>query len=144
MPSPPAAPIDRDMRIMVVDDEEDILAVTEMALNQWGYHNVDIFSDSFRALEQFKSNAFANEPHYFLVITDIRMPKMDGMKFALELLKVRKDVKIVFMSAFEANKNDRLKAVVLLTESNVEQKYLEKPFPLSQLCKIVKECVTTS
>src|ERR1044072_8730566 len=118
-----------DIIIMIVDDDEDILAITEMALNQWGYHNVDIFSDPDRALEQFQSNAIGGKDDlYKLVVTDVRMPNMDGMSLALELLKIRKDEMIVFMSAFEMDK-DTLTVPMQFPRSLAERKYLQKPFP---------------
>ena len=125
---------------MVVDDDVDILATTEMALNQWGYHNVDIFSNPLRALEQFLSNTAAGTDLYNLVVTDVWMPVMDGMNLALELLKIRKDIRIVFMSAFEIDR-DMLTAPVPPSESLPERKYLQKPFPLNQLCMVIKESI---
>lgn len=125
-------------RIMVVDDDEDILAVIEMSLNQWGYNNVDIFSDPLRALEHLKTNAGTKKEDYALVVTDIRMPKIDGLQFAMELLKIKPHVKILFMSAFEINKE-----IIIQEGLTVSAKdYLRKPFALAQLCKVVKEATS--
>lgn len=123
---------------MVVDDDEDILVVIEMSLNQWGYSNVDIFSDPLRALDHLRMNAAAKKEDYALVVTDIRMPKMNGLQFAIELLKIEPDLKILFMSAFEINKEITTREGLTVNAKD----YLRKPFALAQLCKVVREATT--
>jgi DNA-binding response OmpR family regulator len=123
---------------MVVDDDEDILAVIEMSLNQWGYNNVDIFSDPLRALDHLRMNVAAKKEDYALVVTDIRMPKMNGLQFAIESLKIEPDLKILFMSAFEINKQMTTQEGLTVNAKD----YLRKPFALAQLCKVVREATT--
>ena len=130
-----------NVRIMVVDDDEDILLTTEESLNECGYHNVDIFSDPIKALEQFRSitgaEATQSENRYAIIITDICMPKMDGLKFANEVFKIKADVRIIFMTAFDI----REEAMSKWQESSPvkDYRYLEKPFGLKQLCDKVDE-----
>jgi DNA-binding response OmpR family regulator len=123
---------------MVVDDDEDILAVIEMSLNQWGYNNVDIFSDPLRALDHLRMNVAAKKEDYALVVTDVRMPKMNGLRFAIESLKIEPDLKILFMSAFEINKQMTTQEGLTVNAKD----YLRKPFALAQLCKVVREATT--
>jgi DNA-binding response OmpR family regulator len=123
---------------MVVDDDEDILAVIEMSLNQWGYNNVDIFSDPLRALDHLRMNVAAKKEDYALVVTDVRMPKMNGLQFAIESLKIEPDLKILFMSAFEINKQMTTQEGLTVNAKD----YLRKPFALAQLCKVVREATT--
>lgn len=129
-----------NLGIMVVDDDTDILSTIEVLLNECGYHNVDIFSDPIKALEQFRSITAAEAPQsenrYAIILTDIRMPKMDGLQFANEVIKIKADVKIIFMTAFDIRE-----AMSKWLESSPvkDYRYLEKPFELRQLCNKVKE-----
>jgi CheY-like chemotaxis protein len=58
-------------RVLVVDDEEDILAITKKSLERYG-HTAHTFSSSLDALEHLRKNPMS----YDLVITDVRMPGM--------------------------------------------------------------------
>jgi DNA-binding NtrC family response regulator len=81
-------------RIMLVDDEEDILFVCSAALSKF---KVDSFSNPEQALEFFRHNS--ND--YDLVLTDVRMPNLSGFELAKGIRDIRPDITILFMSAFE-------------------------------------------
>src|SRR2546428_11176177 len=70
--------------IMVVDDAEDILLMIKIGLEEKNF-NVDTFSSAKSAVRAFERNA---PDYYKLVLTDIRMPNMNG--FALLSLSERK------------------------------------------------------
>jgi len=62
-------------RIMIVDDESDILSVIKRGLESKNDFMVDTFSKADDAIENFQNRP----PNYYdLVITDIRMPKVNG------------------------------------------------------------------
>lgn len=85
--------------ILILDDEADIVAVFKKSLELAGY-SVFGFTNPLLALEHFK----ANSANYALIITDIRMPAMNGIEFVKEIKKLDdrgRDVKIIVMSAFE-------------------------------------------
>jgi DNA-binding response OmpR family regulator len=60
-------------RVMVVDDEPDVISVLEIVLEENGFE-VDSFKDPIAALSNFKPNS------YGLALLDIRMPKMNGFE----------------------------------------------------------------
>ncbi len=78
---------------MLVDDEPDITSLFKMGLETKGFQ-VDVFNDPTQALLNFRPN------HYDLVISDIKMPKMNGLELAFEIKKLSADQKIVFLTAF--------------------------------------------
>ena len=66
--------------LSVVDDELDIMALFKDALSQMEDTNVCGFTDSTLALEHFK----LNQSNYCLILSDFRMPNIDGMDMAKE------------------------------------------------------------
>ena len=87
--------------IAIVDDEPDILKLFQDFLSKIKGISIFTFTDPLMALEHVRMNK--NE--YVLVISDLRMPNLDG----LELVKVIKDlnplVRTILMTAF-ATKDD--------------------------------------
>ncbi len=107
------------LRIAVVDDEKMLLNVFSSLMRQFHYH-ADFFSNPVKALESI----LASPGRYGLVISDIRMPEMDGITFAKKIRYVLPDMPIMFMTG-EVTDEVRAEATSL---GNVE--FLEKPFPL--------------
>ena len=86
-------------RIMVVDDTDDILITIKYALEEKNV-KVDTFSSAESALETFERHP---PDYYDLVLTDIRLPKMNGFALYLYLKEKNPSMKILFMTAFEIN-----------------------------------------
>ena len=83
--------------ILLIDDEHDDLFVLEKFLTREGF-GVKSFSNSREALEHFSRT---NPSFYDLVISDIRMPEINGLELYLSLKAIKNDVKILFASAIE-------------------------------------------
>jgi DNA-binding response OmpR family regulator len=79
-------------RIMVVDDEDDIILELRAVLEGNGF-KVDSFNDALLALENFKADL------YDLLILDIKMPKMNGFELYKQIKKVDNKVKTMFLTA---------------------------------------------
>jgi len=118
---------------MAVDDEPDILRVVELSLLKWGY-TVDTFADPVAALEHFKDNA----SQYSLIITDIRMPDMSGPELAKRAEKIRPDIKVLVMTAYEVDSELRMAL------PSINQGLLQKPFHISDVCVAVKKHLTAA
>ncbi len=83
-------------RVMVVDDERDVLASVAAALEQSGYR-VQAFQSGEKALEAY----FAAGPDPFaLVLTDVLMPELGGVELVRRLLKRDQSARVLFMSGF--------------------------------------------
>ena len=113
--------------ILVVDDELDIVVIFRQALSRHGY-TVFGFTDPALALEHFKANA----KDYVLIISDVRMPQMNGFEFAANIRTIKPDAKIVLMSAFEVTDLEFLKSPI--DKSN----FLRKPVDIRTLVQKVK------
>ncbi|MEW6604464.1 MAG: response regulator [Thermoproteota archaeon] len=116
-------------KIMIVDDELDILHVVRKYLEKWGF-KVDTFSDPSVAFQRFKQDPNA----YSLCLLDIRMPGMSGITLAAMILKIKPDIKIIIMTAFEMVAEDLRPSLPAIKGTDI----IQKPFNLVQICTAVK------
>jgi len=79
--------------ILVVDDEEKMQHLLSIMLIRQGY-SVDRAGDGAKALEMIKANP------YDMVISDIRMPNMDGMELLNAIKELNIPCPVVFITAF--------------------------------------------
>lgn len=100
--------------ILVVDDEEDILATLKDILEEEGY-KVDTEVNPKDALEKIRNN------DYDLVISDIKMPKMTGEQLLEEVRKFNSIVSFIILTAYGTIES----AVKCVKNGAVE--YLSKP-----------------
>jgi CheY-like chemotaxis protein len=127
--------------IVIIDDDMDILAGMKELLVTCGFSKIETFNDPIEALERFRAAYYHNnnnekggDQHNILVLTDIRMPRMDGLLLAKELRNINPDVKILPMTAYQldAEMKDHLSEV---TTENL----LQKPFGVEELCVAVRK-----
>ena len=118
------------MLIQVVDDEFDILIVIKMYLQRVGL-NVFGFTDPNLALEHFRINC----KDYILVVSDIRMPGMNGFEFVRKVREISPAIKVLLMSAFEANSTE---LSIGLGGAKIEG-FIQKPISLRKLSSIVQK-----
>ncbi|MFL6382344.1 MAG: response regulator [Nitrososphaeraceae archaeon] len=115
--------------ILVVDDERDIANQIKRSLESVDGFKACTFTDPFAALEHFN---LGYEDHQ-IVISDIRMPGMNGYEFLKQVKKINPQVKIILMSSFEINDNELLD---VLPDVKIDT-FLQKPFSLDILRNMV-------
>ena len=123
-------------RVLVVDDEPDIITLFELALRDSGFE-VDSFNDPSAALSNFKPC------YYDLVILDIKMPKINGFELCAEMKKIDDQIKICFLTAgemyydiFRLGKNQRLQEEVQEKYCKLNNdRFLQKPISNGDLVK---------
>ena len=105
----------KNQRILIVDDEKDILLTLQLILEQNGF-NVSLFDNPLAALSNFK------EGLYDLAILDIKMPKMDGFQLYEEIKKIDNSVKVCFITAAAAaaTASEEIYQYVEITEKSEE------------------------
>ena len=81
-------------KILIVDDEKDMLRLLERIITEDTGHKVTTACDPVLALDLFKDNAFD------LVITDLKMPKMDGIRFLETIRAMTTQTQVVVVTAF--------------------------------------------
>jgi DNA-binding NtrC family response regulator len=116
--------------ILAVDDDSDIVTLIEQALNRCGF-KVSAFTDPAMALEYFNMN----RKDCGLILSDIRMPGMNGYELVKKTKEIDKQVKVVLMSAFEIQDKEFHN---LLPDIKVDA-FLQKPFSIQQLNNVVEK-----
>ncbi|HLZ53377.1 MAG TPA: PAS domain S-box protein, partial [Verrucomicrobiae bacterium] len=111
--------------ILIVDDEEAILAIMRSTLENYGYQVLTAGS-GLEAIARFTRNSDA----VHLIITDLAMPFMDGRAAIQALRKIRSDVKIIVASGSEKEVEDLRKDIQ--TDA-----FIPKPFTNEVLLKAV-------
>jgi CheY-like chemotaxis protein len=116
--------------ILVVDDDPDIARVIVQWLVRDGF-KVSAFTDPAMALENYKLNYNTCS----LILSDIRMPGMNGYEFIKKIQEIDKQTKVIFMSSFDIEDKEFYD---VLSDINVDA-FLQKPFTLRELRNIVQK-----
>lgn len=90
-------------RLLIVDDEESITKVLERKFSNAGY-SCAVAADGMKAAEQLNANQFD------VIITDVRMPNMDGMKLTELAHSLDGSISIIVMTAY-ADLNSAMEAI---------------------------------
>ena len=117
-------------RIMLVEDEDDIILLFKMILESDVGLKVDSFTDPFSALNNFKLGL------YDLILIDIALPKMNGFELYKKIRKLDNKVKICFLTAGEMYYEEVRKQVFQELEANC---FIRKPVANEDLIQKVKD-----
>jgi two-component system response regulator PilR (NtrC family) len=114
--------------ILVVDDEESMREFLSIMLHREGYH-VDSAVDGAQAIAQLKEHV------YDLVITDIKMPRVDGFGVLDYVLDLAPDTGVIMITAFSTTEQ----AVEAMKKGAYD--YITKPFNNEEIRLIVKNAL---
>jgi DNA-binding NtrC family response regulator len=120
--------------IYVIDNEKDIVTFVTSALERNGY-SVHSFTDSREALNDIVLNCSMNRKKVHMIITDIRMPEVNGFEIARRVRDINPDIPVVFMTAFEINSSEFHQVFPSLQV----KEFLQKPFQIQKLIDTVKK-----
>jgi CheY-like chemotaxis protein len=102
------------------------------------------FTDPFKALSHF--NLDSTEDYHDKVLSDIRMPVMNGYEFVKKAKEIDKQVNVVLMSAFEIkdakddDDNNENNKEFLATPQDVKiDAFIQKPFSIKTLRNILQK-----
>jgi CheY-like chemotaxis protein len=121
---------DKKFRIMLVDDDSDIVLTFKKALEEYSHFEVETFTDPIQALSRFKENM------YDLLIIDIRLPNMDGFELYDKMKEIDNKVKVCFMTAYDINIK-ALQAVFPLS-SDLDGCFIRKPVHIEDFVTRIK------
>ncbi len=116
-------------RILVIDDEEDMLENCNRVLNRLGYEAL-LASDPGKGLERFEAE------HPVVTLTDLRMPGMDGLEVLRAIRRVDPEALVILFTAFGTVET----AVEAVKEGAFD--YIPKPFSSDQLRLVIERALT--
>jgi len=120
--------IKENKRILLIDDEIDLLQTVQLLLEHIGY-KVYAFDSPIKALDAFEKN-----PDTFdLVIADLTMPEMNGKQVTKRIKKIRNDLPVIIASGnnSELSENE-------MTQLNING-FLMKPFLTKELSESISQ-----
>lgn len=126
----------KDLRVLYVEDNDDVRNSTLSLLEDF-FPNIDWAIDGEEGLEKYEKYYRDNLHYYDIVITDINMPKMDGIEMSRSLLAINEEQVIFVISAH--NESDYLVKLINMGISN----FILKPIDIRQLQKIIIRIVTS-
>ena len=119
--------------LLVVDDDSDIAQVLKQGL-QKNRFLVSAFTNPEEALKSFQSNS---KDYYCLMLSDIRMPGMSGIRLARKVKEINPNVKVVLMTSFEINDNEFSKVF----PSTQVDGFVQKPIDIKNLTNKILDTI---
>jgi YesN/AraC family two-component response regulator len=114
----------KELRVLYVEDNENLLKETKELLDNF-FKTIVTATNGEIGLELYKNGDFD------LVITDIKMPKMDGIELSKNIIQINPNQHIIITSAY--NDSDKLLSLIQIGISD----FLLKPMNLPQLLKVL-------
>ncbi|MBF0100977.1 MAG: sigma-54-dependent Fis family transcriptional regulator [Desulfobacterales bacterium] len=114
--------------ILVVDDDKGMREFLDIFLTQEGYQ-VTSAADGNEAIKYFQKNRFD------LVITDLKMPKIDGIDLIKKIKEISPETMIIVITAYASGDT----ALTSMKEGAYD--YIEKNFDIEDLKKIVRDAL---
>src|SRR5215203_4094461 len=108
-------------KILIIDDDIDITNLFSIFLECNGY-NIDAYTNPVEAFNNFRKNS------HDLIILDLKMPKMDGMRLYHKIKEIDKQVIVCFTTADISYIKQLLKGVI-----DIDKIVLYKPVLLKDL-----------
>jgi two-component system cell cycle response regulator CpdR len=109
-------------KLLIVEDDESVRTLAARALERAGHH-VDVACDGAEGLERIH----ARNGGYDLVVSDIRMPEMDGIEMAQNAARSYPGLPILLMTGYadQRERAEELDAIII--------DVVQKPFTLSEI-----------
>jgi DNA-binding response OmpR family regulator len=122
-------------KILLIDDEPDIIYSIKRVLENNNEFVVDSYTDPILALTNFKPGS------YDLILLDIKMPNMNGFDLYQKMKEIDSNAKMCFLTASELFYEEyrRLDAYPSLDKAY----FIQKPFRIEQLLGRLNEILTS-
>lgn len=116
-----------NLNLLYVEDDEEIIEDIDFFLKRH-FNEIIIAQDGEEAFRYFK------EKNPDIIILDINIPKLNGLKLASKIRETNKKIPIIFLTAFSDKEN-------LLQAINPHAcSYLIKPFKIDELINTINKC----
>jgi two-component system chemotaxis response regulator CheY len=125
--------INRELKILIVDDSSSMRRIVRQFLVNNGFSNLLEARDGMDALQVVRNNTID------LIISDLNMPRMDGLRF-LEILKAdetTRDIPFIMLTV-EAIQKTMNKAIAMGVDSYIV-KPIEEHLFIGEMMRVIKE-----
>ncbi|WP_337862741.1 response regulator [Nitrososphaera sp.] len=131
------------MRVLVAEDDGDVARMCRLALESRG-HSVTITADGQECVKAFRQAAAGEKggggraAPFDVVVLDYRMPRVDGLEAAKEILRLNRQQRIIFASAY-------VKETLMDSVKQLDQvvELIQKPFEPKVLVDLIEDRSTT-
>jgi two-component system, OmpR family, response regulator ChvI len=110
-------------KILLVDDESDVVSTFQMILEMNGFE-VEAYTSPISALSNFRPDEFG------LLILDIRMPVMNGFELFKKIKEIDNRVQACFITAYEDYREEFKESFAMLDEAKY---FIRKPKAIEDL-----------
>lgn len=121
----------KGIKILLVDDEPEILRTLKRILAKKNYA-VITFEEPAKALEHLKTDAV------HLIITDLKMPEMDGLQFLYRAKLLRPDTPVILVTGYAT-----IPTAVSAIQTGAYD-YIRKPFDIKKIYAVVEQALAYS
>ena len=121
--------------VSVIDDDLNTTELFHIALSE-NIDGISVFSfnDPVMALEHFA----ANKDAYVLVISDLRMPELNGLELLKSVKTLNPNVRTILTTAYEVDEDKKIEEY---TKKGIIDLFLAKPVTLKRLREEVSDMV---
>ena len=116
--------------ILVVDDNEDLLATFSMILKRRGFY-VETAENGASAVDKFK------EHHYDVTLMDIVMPEMNGVEAFRKIREMHPGATVILMTAYSEEE------LIQIARNEGAHHIVHKPIRIDQLIELIKEAAAS-
>ena len=114
--------------IAIIDDEVDLVNLFQEALENNGF-KVCAFTDPIQAFNTLEKKI----QEYGLILSDFRMPNLNGYELCTKLILLNPELEVILMSAYDIMEYDTSKFTIV-----------KKPILIAQLLQIVRDSLESS
>lgn len=116
-------------RVLIVEDQQDVLLILQKVIDYLGFE-MDIACDGEVAIKKLSENDFA------IVISDINMPKLDGVQLLKHIKATYTDIDVLISTGYPQDYQQK----DIMTDGATD--YIVKPFSVVELSQKLKDIVS--
>jgi len=127
--------LSKELHVLYVEDDESLMRTTKAMFNNI-FNEIEVATNGEEGLEKYNNHFLKHNEYFDIVVTDIKMPKMNGVELSKRIKNIHKQQLIVITSAHEDSAN-------LIEFINLGiNKFIKKPFSFDSIVTTFLEIVT--
>lgn len=124
----------KGLKVLFIEDNLDVREQLNKLLENFFSH-IDVCFNGEEALKQYKDYRANTNSFYDLIITDISMPKLDGIELCKQILLINEDQEVLVISAH--TEKEKIEQLNKIGVTNILQKPVEHTSLISTLSSLI-------